>query len=316
MHLFELTLESEAGHHEALRPGVPAWALGCFRRRGITFFTGAEDVQTEVFWLQSRGLTADFRRSPPELAVPCRAALAERSLAELLVLARVEGGLARTRWDGQLMHWSDWDSFQTHAKWPEPGLLTRVGNSLIELAPSGAYVEDWRWQPCGPGPLIGLSLLDERDTRTGEVIHRGGGLIVCGRHAAFVRGRPEPLPAGGRLEDYVRAHASDAPALQRVFAFDMSYATAGSGRDDFTVSASTLPWREGERLLSLDGFSRDPREPRLLLQQVEEHERRIERRFIIDTLEHEFSGVIATDATPAARLWLQTEGDTLLATVR
>jgi hypothetical protein len=316
MHLFELTNEYSASHREAPHVGVPAWALGCFRRRGITFFTGAEDVQTEVLWLQSRGLTADFRRSPPRLVVPSRDALAERSLAELLALARVEGGLARTRWDGQLMHWSDWDSFQTHAKWPEPGLLTRVGNSLVELAPSGAYLEDWRFQPCGSGPLIGLSLLDERDAQSGEVLHRGGGLIVCGRHAAFARGRPAPLPAGGRLEDYVRAHAGDAAALERVFAFDMSYATTRSGRDDFTVSASTLPWREGEPLLSLDGFSRDPAAPGLLLQQVDEHARLIERRFIIDTLEHEFSGVIATDATPAARLWLQEEGDTLLATVR
>jgi hypothetical protein len=316
MHLFELTDESAACHREARPAGVPAWALGCFRRRSITFFTGAEDVQTEVLWLQSRGLTADFRRSPPRLGVPSRAALAERPLAELLALARVEGGLARTRWDGRLMHWSDWDSFQTHAKWPEPGLLTRVGNSLIELAPSGAYVEDWRFQACGSGPLIGLSLLDERDAQTGEVLHRGGGLIVCGRHAAFVRGRPEPLPAGGRLVDYVRDHAGDAAALERVFAFDASYAASASGRDDFTVSASTLPWREGEPLLSLDGFSRLPGEPGLLLQRIEERARLIERRFVIDTLEREFSDMIATDATPAARLWLQEEGDTLLATVR
>ena len=316
MHLFEVTNEYAASHREAPRAGVPEWALGCFRRRGITFFTGAEDVQTEVLWLQSRGLTADFRRGSPQLRVPSRAALAERPLEELLTLARVEGGLARSRWDGQLMHWSDSDSFQTHAKWPEPGRLAQVGDCLVELAPSGAYVEDWRFQPCGSGPLIGLSLIDERDADSGEVLHRGGGLIICGRHAAFARGRPEPLPAGGRLEDYMRAHAGDAAALGRVFAFDMSYATTRSGRDDFTVSASTLPWREGEPLLSLDGFSRHPGEPGLLLQQAEEQARLIERRFSIDTLEHEFSGVVATDTTPEARLWLQEEGGTLLATVR
>ena len=65
MHLFELANEYAPSPREALRAGVPEWALGCFRRRGITFFTGAEDVQTEVIWLQSRGLTADFGGAPP-----------------------------------------------------------------------------------------------------------------------------------------------------------------------------------------------------------------------------------------------------------
>jgi len=46
---------------------------------------------------------------------------------------------------------------------------------LIEYAPSGAYVEDWRLQPSGDGPLIGMSLLEERDAKTGQVTHRGGG---------------------------------------------------------------------------------------------------------------------------------------------
>lgn len=316
MHLFELSENYAASSREGPPEGVPTWALGCFRRRGITFFTGAEDVQTEVIWLQSRGLTGDFRRSPPRIEVASPGALAQLSPEELLALVRVEGGLARTRWDGRLMHWSDWDSFQTHAKWPEPGLLTRVGNSLVEVAPSGAYVEDWRFQPCGSGPLIGLALIDERDARSGEVLHRGGGLIVCGRHAIFVRGRPEALPAGGRLEDFVRAHGGDAATLERVFACDASYGSTGSGRDEFTVSASTLPWREGEPLLSLAGFEHQPGEPGFLLQRVEEHARFIERRFQIDTLERELGGGLATDAAPAAREWLQREGDTLLATAR
>lgn len=314
-HLFELAARGAVASRGAEREGVPAWACGCFRRRSITFFDGAEDVQTEVIWLQSRGLTADFRRSPPRVGVASRAALAALPLAELLALARVEGGLARTRWDGQLMHWLDWNGFQTHAKWPEPGRLARVGNSLVEFAPSGAYVEDWRFQPSGAGPWIGLSLLDERDADTGEVYHRGGGLIVCGRHAAFVRGRPVPLPEG-RLEDWVRAHGGDAAALDRVFACDASYGTTASERDDFTVSASTLPWREGEPLLSLTGFSKHPDDPELLLQRVVENARSIERRFRIDTLERAPCGGLATDASPAARQWLLDEGDALLATAR
>jgi hypothetical protein len=321
MHLFELTHSISAAsttaspHRIAAPGGVPRWTLGCFRRRSITFFTGAEDGRTEVIWLQSRSLTADFRSSPPMPAgqrAPSSEMLGQLPIIELLRLARAEGGLANTRWDGALMHWSGWDGFQTHAKWPEPGRLERVGTSMIEFSPSGAYVEDWRFQPCD-GRLIGLRLIDERDARSGAILHRGGGLVVCGGHAGFVRGRPEPLPEG-RLEDYVRASAGDVAKLQHLFSCDASYGTTRTTDDDFTVSLSTLPWREGKPLLSLEGFSHQ-QEGGLLLQRVEEQHRLIERRFVIDTLEHEFSGQLGTVASSAAVEWLKQEEDAILATL-
>lgn len=308
-HLFELC-ESAPRHPGA---SVPEWVLGCFRRRSVTFFTGAEDAHTEVIWLQSRGLTADFRRAPPGVALSTPSALGELGLEPLLALARVEGGFARTRWDGELMHWSDWTALQTHAKWPEPGRLARVGGCMVELAPSGAYVEDWRLQPCRSGPFIGLELIDERDASDGALLHRGGGLIVCGEHAGFVRGRPEPLPEGERLEDFVRAHAGDATALARAFALDASYGIAAAVRDAFTVTFSSQPWREGELLLSLEGFSFAGGDG-LLTQRVEEAGRRIERSFRVDTLEREFSAELATAATLATQTWFKREVSATLAT--
>jgi hypothetical protein len=311
MHLYELTSLDLTGSG----PSVPGWTLGCFRRRSITFFTGAEDVTTEVVWLQSRGLTADFRRprgTPRRArAVP----IADIPLDELLGLARVEAGLGHTRYDGEVMRWSDWTSFQTHPRWPEPGRLSRVGNCLMELAPSGAYVEDWRLQPSGDGPLIGLRLLDERDARTGVVRHRGGGLVVCGQHAAFVRGRPEPLPEGCRLEDFVREHAAEPRELTRAFAFDAAYGTSPTPGADITVTLATLPWREGQALLSLEGFAVE-RERGLVVQRIEEAGVLLERRFSIDTLERRFSGPAATDASRDGVRWLEQEADLLHATLR
>lgn len=310
MHLFELCESTP----RRSAPSVPEWVLGCFRRRSITFFTGAEDASTEVIWLQSRGLTADYRATPPRVRATSLAALRELELSELVALARVEGGFARTRWDGDLMHWNDWTAFQTHAKWPEPGRLARVGGCMVELAPSGAYVEDWRYQPSPGGPLIGLELIDERDVGSGVVRHRGGGLIVCGEHAGFVRGRPDPLHEGDRLEDFVRAHARDEAALARVFSFDAAYGVSGARRDDFTVTFATLPWREGEPLLSLDGFS--PPRDGFISQRVEEAGRLIERHFRIDTLEREFSSAPATAVTPATSAWFERDVGESLATER
>jgi hypothetical protein len=311
MHLFDLFDLPDAPRPD-LGASVPEWVLGCFRRRSITFFTGAEDAQTEVIWLQSRGLSADFRRMPPRVSVASQAAMSRLGLDDLLALSRVEGGLARTRWDGELMHWSHWSALQTHAKWPEPGRLARVGGCMIELAPSGAYVEDWRYQSCQRGPLVGLELIDERDASDGTVLHRGGGLIVCGEHAALVRGRPEPLPEGSRLEDFVRAHAADPEALARAFAVEASYGTASAVRDAFTVTFSTWPWREGEPLSSLDGFALS--NDGLLSQRVDDAGRRVERRFHIDTVEREFSAELATSATPGTEAWFERELGATLAT--
>lgn len=298
--------------------GVPGWVLGCFRRRSITFFSGETDQSTLVLWLQSRGLTGDLRLAPDRPKVASFEELLEQSPSDLLRLAEAEGGVAPSRFVADspdptaplsgVMSWGDWEAFQLHAKWPEPGQLRRIGDCLIEFAPSGAYVEDWRLQPSEPGPLIGLSLLEERDRASGQLLHRGGGLLVTGTHALFVRGRAAALPPVERLSQLTFSRA-DIALLRNVFSFDASYAVA-DGTGLWPVIASTLPWREGQPLLSLEGFHREA--PDLLLQHTEEAGCAIERRFRIDTLEAAFVAPAPTPATLDAEAWLRAEAATLL----
>jgi len=276
--------------------GAPAWTLGCFKRRSITFFSGITDDSTQVYWLQTRGLTADLR-------LPAGRRLAGDAAA-------IEGGLARARWDGQRMTWFDWTSFQLHDRWPEPGVLRRVGDCLIEHAPSGAYVEDWRFQPSATGLLLGLRLLEERDVDRHEVRHRGGGLVVCGQHAAFVRGRARSLPAGGRLADVLRDAGGDPSVLGAAFAFEASYARREPS-GGFTVVASTDPRRRGASLLQLDGFEIDPTDGGVV-QRVREDGRGLERRFTLDTAVPDFEFRLDTFAAPEAHSWLAGEADALL----
>lgn len=280
-------------------PRVPAWTFGFWRRKSITFANGTTDSGTRVFWLQSGGLTADLR-------LPAR----RFDVAPLGARARLEGWLAQTSWDGEKMSWSEATSFHLHDKWPEPALLTRVGDCLIEFAPSGIYVEDWRYQPTPPGLFAGLKLIEERDGISGRVRHRGGGLIITGAHAALVKGRPVPLPATVRIEDYVAAHAQDETVLEAVFAFETSYGElAGDGR--YVVKASTRAAREGEPLISLDGFSYDAPSA-TVIQRTEENGRDIERVFTIDTLKAAFAFCQMTAAAPEAGAWLERERATLL----
>jgi hypothetical protein len=313
MNLFELLNRSRV----TSASGVPLWALGCFRRRSIAFFDGSTDFTTLVIWLQSRGLTFDLRLAADRPRPRNAGALADCSREELVRLAQAEGGIARTTahddpaTSSAVFRWDDWVAFQPYAKWPEPGLLRRVGDCLIEFAPSGAYVEEWRHQSGGTGSLIGLRLVEERDLDTGAVLHRGGGLLVCGRHAGWVRGRAKPLAADSRAAELVKEKPQDRELLAAVFDFEASYAERAPG-GSFVVKASTLPWREGGALVELDGFlpgdSGD-----VLVQRVHDRGVPLERRFLVDTLESNCPGLEATAVSPEGAAWLEAERDTLCA---
>lgn len=317
MELLELcSLQATTPHSRS----VPLWTLGCFRRRSISFFNGESDDSTLVLWLQSRGLTGDLRLAAERPRPASREALSDLPLADLVRLAEAEGGISPTRFDAHggsgalelsgTMNWTDWNAFQLHAKWPEPGILRRVGDCLIEFAPSGAYVEDWRLQPGGDGPLIGLSLVEERDDK-GTLLHRGGGLVVAGEHAILVRGRAHALPAAERVTDLLERAANEPRLLDAIFGFDASYARRDpSGR--YIVQASTLPWREGKPLMAWGGFSLHDG---VVVQKAREHGQAVERRFTVDTLEPSYEDWLATPATAAAAEWLHTE-KTLLRAAR
>lgn len=237
-------------------PAVPDWTMGCFRRRSITFYSGETDTETRVFWLQSGRLCADFRFGLP---------------------GHVEAGVAHATWDGSRMRWSDWTALADRDKWPEAGELRRVGNSLIEFAPSGAYVEDWRLQPHEPGLLAGLRLVDETDRETGTILHRGGGLLVCSDHVAVVRGGPT---------------------------FAAAYAAAGR---------TILQYGEGDTGWSLDGFALSPEG---LTQDLMIHGRATRRRYTIDTLIADYSFPLVTAVSEAGSRWLGQESATLLSVAR
>jgi hypothetical protein len=283
---------------------APDWLLGCFQRRSITFYTGACDTTTRVYWLQARGLSADFRVQPSE-------SHSDFAWSQKDQIGNFEGGIGRTAWSGHTMKWFGWTSFQLHDKWCEPGVLKRVGDCVIEFAPSGAYVEDWRLQPSRPGPVVALRMVREWDVKVGAATHSGGGLIVCGDHAALVRGRTRNLHGLGRLSDVARDAPHDSELRRDLFAFEASYAIR-EGSSDYKILLSTNPSLIGKTLPVLDGFSYDVK-TQLVTQRVRQGGTTLERLFSIDTLEPEVSFSSATSVNAEAEEWLHRESDTLLA---
>jgi len=300
-----------AQHSQRAATSVPDWMLGFYKRYAISFANGLTDLHTHVCWLQSRNFTIDLRL-PLEVDQASAKPLDEYSAAELGVLANYEGWAAHSDWDGTALSWRPTDvSLQVHNRWPEPAILKRVGNCMVEFCQSDAYVEDWRLQPSAPGPLVGLQLVEERELATGKVRHQGGGLIVCGDYAALVLGRRAPLGCadGTTLQALLAQTGGNVQRLEQLFNFETSVAQ-GSLQSGYRVSLSTQPARIGQQLFALDGFEYLPSTGGV--RQVFEMEGiQIERIFTIDTLEREVAFEQATPFAPAAQRWYEAEAPTL-----
>ncbi|MEH3046259.1 hypothetical protein [Sphingomonas adhaesiva] len=237
----------------------PAHLLGAFRRHAITFCNGLTDMATRVFWFQSRTFTIDLRlpdgaATPPDLR---------------------QGWVGDTRWDAAAseMSWDIASSYQPHDQWPEPARLVAIGNSVIEFAPSGAYVEDWR-QQAATGALLGLRLVAVTDRGDGARRPRDGGLIVAGAQIALAIAR---APEAG-IDDY-----------------EVSVALDGD-----RVTWSTQPPRVGAAIL--DGaFALEPDGSVTLAQATRT------LHFAVDAHVPEMAFGITTACTPAAADWWRRE---------
>lgn len=304
--------------------GVPDTITGCFRRHAISFANGETDTETRVFWLQSRNLTIDLRL-PAEHQPLSVKPLGELESAELALRANCEGWIADCRLSDGLMDWDNFTSLQLHNRWQEPAQLRRIGNCMIEFAPSGAYAEDWRLQPSAPGPLIGLRLQSETDS-AGRVVRSGGGLIVCGDYAALVLERRQPQtgvePARTLTSTIASTHASTNPLrelaarhlgngenLSELLDFETSVARR-SPDGDYRVIHSTLPQRVGEILMDFDGFDYLPGSHQLC-QRFAGDNGEYQRIFAIDTLEPQQHFSLATAATQESADWFEREAVTL-----
>ncbi len=304
MHIQELVLQLSKPPVKS----VPNWMLGCFKRRSISFASGDCDTDTHVFWLQGRNITIDLRL-PIEVEQIPNKALEDYSLEELHALANYEGWYAETVWKDNLLSWQGGSSFQVHNRWPEPGIMHRVGDCMIEFSPSAAYVEDWRLKNTTSGPLVSLRLLEERECETGVIRHRDGALIICGEWAGLVLGRRETILAkpDQQLRDVVKT--ADEDLLTSIFNFECSIAQ-GNVEKGFIVNHTTQPARLTQSLMSLDGFSIDTATGEVR-HRFEQAGGALERRFSIDSIETEVTFTRSTPLEETSKRWFAKEQETL-----
>ena len=263
----------------------PRHLLGAFRRKSITFCTGLTDEQSVVYWFESQSFTIDLRL-PDGAATP----VAER-----------QGWTGDTLWDevGQQLSWRIERSYQPRDQWPEPAQLGFIGNSVLEYAPSGAYVEDWRQQATS-GPLLGLRLTTLQDTTTGQSWVMDGGLVVAGPHTAYAQSR---LPG---VEAALRGHTTLEQALSegivtpgQVESHEVSVALDGPA-----IIHSTQPGQRGRTIAEGD-FTLAPDGSVMLDRLVDGVPCRL--RFTVDAYVPAFAFGVSTPVTAQAQEWLQRE---------
>lgn len=309
MHLQELISSCQ---HRA-NSSVPTWMIGGFKRRSITFANGLMDTQTIVFWLQSRNLTIDLRLPIQSEQVTAQA-LTHAPEKALLAMADYEGWSANSVWQNDQLSWNGGTSFQVHNRWPEPAELKRIGDCMIEFAPSGAYVEDWRILSKTPGPLVGLTLIEETNLATGETQHRDGALIINGEWAGLVLGRPTPVTVDPseknmQLRERVGNNLHDNAHLTHLFQFETAIATGDIHRG-FKVVHALHPQSLGQNLFELDGFKIGD-QPGEVIHTFNSNGSTIKRKYRIDSIEAHFSFSAETPMTPSAQRWLKHEENTL-----
>lgn len=263
----------------------PRNLLGTFRRRSISFCTGVTDETTVVYWLQSKSFSIDLRLSEAA-ATP----LTER-----------QGWVGDTLWDEQtgLLSWQIARSYQPRNQWPEPARLSIVGNCVLEFAPSGAYVEDWR-QKSSAGPFLGLRLVSMLNEATGQESPADGGCVIAGEHAAFAQSRlpwvDDALERTGSLEDALAAGVATAAEIE---SYEVSVAIGGR-----EITYSTQDGRIGEPIGAGD-FSICP-------DGTVAHERLVGGElcvliYEVDVFEPEFAFDTQTPSSSAVLEWLEQE---------
>ena len=227
-------------------PTVPELMFGCWRRSWIEFADGAFDDTSTVVWLQTESQMVDVRINGDRPDMSHRSSLRECTIDELYVIATsdassgfTECGLPVIGADALRTATATWNTrghgvnFQPVSAFPEPGLMTWNYDATVmtERAPSGAYVEEWQLVP------------GSRDTLS--VTHNGAvATYRAGDVAVLVRDRALPIPRLARLSELLDQYATDRVVIEGLL--DCEFSVSEKNGSKWTITASTLPWRQGE----------------------------------------------------------------------
>lgn len=225
-----------------------------------------EHTEERVLWVQTPSGHGDMRIAKKRSDMTATAtSLADLSHSQLLELAAADcscgvceldqgtvdaQGRPRARWHVSTTGFTQ----QVVSNWPEYGYLEWMSPSkesvdqtttldsrpcMMEYAPDGQYIEDWRLSPGSTGFSCHL---------TGP----GRNLYVAGIHAMLAIHRTEEPAVAKPLVNIVHTDGhKNRTAVETYLSSEYSYAQkkhATADCSEFIIELSTLPWRQGQSI--------------------------------------------------------------------
>lgn len=270
---------------------LPQVVLGAFRRKSISFFNGATDEKTIVYWFQSKSFTIDLRLKDSK---------------NTPILQR-QGWIGETLWDTeqQLLSWQveAHANYQNHIQWPEPAKLHCIGNCILEFSPSNAYVEDWR-QQASQGMYLGLRLDQAIHLESNTPVQLDAGLIICGDWVAYAQSRlPQNQQALASFNHLDQANQAGID-LEHINQFEVSVGSLSTG-----VRFSTQNQRV-QQPFALDDF--EVLDCQTLLQIKEIAGENYALYFKVDLYQPHYQFQTQTATSVDSQTWLTDEAEHLL----
>lgn len=225
---------------------VPAHYLGVWQRR-LLESPSASDSASRVYWLQTPLWHADLRIPANRPDFGDVSSLPECSAAQLAWLATQQGFVGITQVEDTRCTWQRQADFQPDSGKRDIGHMTFCGDRVIETGAEAEYLEIWQHLPESRGECAALQLENEYGTSARHPTW----LLWAGAYFVYVRARRHPLPAAGNLSQLIDKSQPSRSQLLDWLDFEISFGRR-TGPDAWRIERSTLPFREGKRIVQPD----------------------------------------------------------------
>ncbi len=236
-----------------LPPRAPDWLAGLWRREAIEFPDGTADRATRVLWGQTQSLYVDLRIPADRPSGRGRRSFEDFTDAELLRLADQKGFAGHILMNGDLCTRVRYIDYRPATGRPDSGRLRLEGETLHEEGGptsvlASAYRETFHRERRADRRSVALRRILE--VPEGETAAASGDavLLLIDDCFMFARGRAAELPMAETLRDLVLAAGTDRAMIHAYLDCEISFGATDGGAG-WKIEASTLPFREGRRLL-------------------------------------------------------------------
>jgi hypothetical protein len=227
-----------------MQTSVPNYAKGCFIRKHITFANQQPDFASVAIMIQVNCLGGDMRIPGDLPNYSDKKAIDDFSVAELKKLGRQGGTVNKCLYENNISswHWQPPLGYIDGNDFPEPGIMHRVGDSLYETAPSGAYIEDWVLHPgSDKGFAAFLWLCESASPETPTAA-----MIITGNCAMYIERRINENNHDA-MSVQIESLANDRDAINQLMSCESSLAICDAD-GIYRKKYSNLPYQKGNVL--------------------------------------------------------------------